>query len=312
MMAFWAGFSSRPSSQPSGRAVFLGVPARPAGPFGIRTGVRRGGIEFRQEPAEHLQGGHSGQLSPQLSPYDVALEVPGHVLADVPQGDDFVPEGFHQELGMPVDAVCDFLQSGAVPFIAAFEGGLQVCEEPRAALAAAANDDAVHTGLLDHGNGVFGGPDISVAQHRHVRERFAQLGDGVPVGLAGIELRGGAAVQGHCCHTGVAGNLAGLAESEVVLVDALAHLDGQRDLALGGLPDRGLDNCRKQVQLPGQCRAAALAGDLGNRAAEVQVDVVCPVFLDEHPDGCADCYRVHTVELDGTDGLVVIMLDDAQ
>ena len=36
---------------------------------------------------------------------------------------------------------------------------------------------------------------------------------------------------------------------------------------------------------PRQRRAAALAGDLGHRAAEVEVDVVGEVLVDDHPHG---------------------------
>ena len=65
---------------------------------------------------------------------------------------------------------------------------MQVAEQPRAALAAAADDDAVHAGLADHPDRVLGGPDVAVAEDRDVRQRLAQPGNGGPVGLAGIEL----------------------------------------------------------------------------------------------------------------------------
>ena len=180
------------------------------------------------------------------------------------------------------------------------------------ALAAAADDDAVHAGLADHPDGVLGGPDVAVAEHRNVRQRLAQPGDGGPVGLAGVELRGGAAVEGDGGDAGIAGDPAGVEVGQVVLVDALAHLDGQRDVALGGFLDRGLDDGGEQVDLPRQRRSAAAPGDLGHGAAEVEVDVVRAVLLDEHPDGLADGHGVHAVELDGADFLVVVVRNDAQ
>ena len=48
-----------------------------------------------------------------------------------------------------------------------------------------------------------------------------------------------------------------------------------------------LDDRREQPALVRQRGAAALAGDLGHRAAEVQVDVVGQVLLDDHPDRAA-------------------------
>ena len=45
------------------------------------------------------------------------------------------------------------------------------------------------------------------------------------------------------------------------------------------------DDVAEQVALPRQRRAAALAGDLGDRAAEVEVDVVGAVLGDEHAHG---------------------------
>ena len=74
------------------------------------------------------------------------------------------------------------------------EGGGQVAEEPRPAEAAAADDDAVAAGLGDHPQRVVGLPDVAVAEHRDV-DGLVQPRDGRPVGGAGVELVGGAAVQ---------------------------------------------------------------------------------------------------------------------
>ena len=48
------------------------------------------------------------------------------------------------------------------------------------------------------------------------------------------------------------------------------------------------DDRREQPAPPRQRRAAALAGDLRHRAAEVQVDVVGQVLVDDHPHRRAD------------------------
>ena len=55
---------------------------------------------------------------------------------------------------------------------------------------------------------------------------------------------------------------------------------------------------RNSSELPRQSGAAALAGDLGDGASEVQVDVVGAVLVDEHPHRALDGRGVHAVELD--------------
>ena len=75
----------------------------------------------------------------------------------------------------------------------------------------------------------------------------------------------------------------GVEIGEVLVVDAHPHLHRDRDVAPGTLGDDGGDDGAEEVALPGQGRAAALAGDLGDRAAEVEVDVVGPCLLYTSP-----------------------------
>ena len=88
-----------------------------------------------------------------------------------------------------------------------------------------------------------------------------------------------------------------------------------------GRAHRGLEDVAEQPTLPGQRAAAALAGHLGDRAAEVQVDVRDAVLGAEDLGGLADVDRVGAVELHRADvlGLVegqhlqrgLVALDDA-
>src|SRR5699024_2048589 len=73
----------------------------------------------------------------------------------------------------------------------------------------------------------------------------------------------------------------------------------------------GGDDGVEQVLLPRQGRTAAPAGDLAPGAPEVEVDVVGPGLLDEHPHGLAHGDRVDAVELDGARGLIGLVVDDA-
>ena len=89
-----------------------------------------------------------------------------------------------------------------------------------------------------------------------------------------------------------------------------------RILTVTGTPPRranGLGDDRgEEVTLPGQRRAPALAGDLGDGAAEVEVDVVGAVLVDEHPDRRADGAGVDAVELDAARVLVGVVRDEPE
>ena len=184
----------------------------------------------------------------------------------------------------------------------------EVAEQPRATEASATDDDAVAAGLGDHAQRVVGGPDVAVAEHRHGRDRLLELGDGRPVGLAGVELGRGARVQRDRRDARALGDAPGLEVGEVVGVDALAHLDGERDVARGA--HGALDDVAEQAALPRQRRSPALARDLGHGASEVQVDVVGAVFGDEHRDGLGDGLRVDAVELDRARRLGLVVRDE--
>src|SRR5699024_10189418 len=121
--------------------------------------------------------------------------------------------------------------------------------------------------------------------------------DRVPVRGAGVVVGGGAGVQGDRGYAGVLGVPGGVQVGEVVSVDAHPHLDGQWHVGAAGLLSGSGDDGAEQVRRPGQHRSPTLAGDLGHRAAEVQVDVVVAVLGDQHPHGSAHSGEVHTVEL---------------
>ena len=67
----------------------------------------------------------------------------------------------------------------------------------------------------------------------------------------------------------------------------------------------------RTARLPRQRRPAALAGDLGHRAAEVEVDVVGAVLGDEHARRQPGGRRVHAVELHRARVLVGVVRDQA-
>ena len=111
------------------------------------------------------------------------------------------------------------------------EGGHQVREQPRPPQTAAPHDDPVAAGLPHHPQRVLGRPDVAVAEHRDLRDVLLQPGDGVPVGGAAVVLGGGAAVQRDRGDALLDGDTAGVEVGDVVVVDALAHLHRDRQVA---------------------------------------------------------------------------------
>ncbi len=108
----------------------------------------------------------------------------------------------------------------------------------------------------------------------------------------------GPAVQRDGGHALVDGDAAGVQVGQVVVVDALAHL--HRDRQAARVSDGGAEDGAQQRALVGQRGAAAAPGDLGDGAAEVEVDVVGQALVGDHADGPADGLRVDAVQLDGT------------
>ena len=187
-------------------------------------------------------------------------------------------------------------------------GGDDVAENPGASLGAAPDADAIASGALEHGQGVSGLEDVAIAKDGNV-EQVLQARDLVPVGVSRVVLVLGARVQGE-------GGDAELLRSErrvrrglVLRVDADADLDGHGDLTPDALPGLvtgahdGTDEVGEQVAFPGQGRSPTLLRHLGNGAAEVQVDVVGEVALDEHRRGLRHDGGVDAVELQGAHAL---------
>jgi hypothetical protein len=75
------------------------------------------------------------------------------------------------------------------------------------------------------------------------------------------------------------------------------------------LLDGCADDGAEEVALPGQGRSPALAGHLGHRAAEVEVDVVGAVLGGDDPRREPGGRRVDAVELDAARVLVAVVLE---
>ena len=152
------------------------------------------------------------------------------MFTDLTQSLVLIRKSLNKQLGMPVNHCGNLTQSRSDTLGATLKSILQITEKPRAPLAAAPNHHAVHTGLLDHAHGIFGGENIAVAQDGNVWNRLAKLCDGVPVRCSRIVLGSGAPVQGYGGDTRIPGDLSGFKERDVVIINAFTHLDGQGNI----------------------------------------------------------------------------------
>ena len=81
------------------------------------------------------------------------------------------------------------------------------------------------------------------------------------------------------------------------VVDTNAEFDGHRDGgSLGGAHRRRYD-LAEQLSLVGQCSPATATGHLWHRTAEVHIDMVGKVLLDDHLRGVVRGGRIDGVEL---------------
>ena len=110
---------------------------------------------------------------------------------------------------------------------------------------------------------------------------------------------GGAGVQSHRrCALG-RGNSAGVEVGVVVIVNADAEFHRDGNIGAGhGFYRRG-HNIAEEAAFIGEGGAAATAGDLGDWAAEVHVDVVGQVIVGHHAGRLIRVFRVGCVKLEG-------------
>ena len=110
-------------------------------------------------------------------------------------------------------------------------------------------------------------------------------------------------------------NAGRIKEGRVVVIYTDPHLGGDGNgkftvfAGFFGGAHGGARQILEQIQLPGQGRAAALAGHLRGGAAEVQIDVIRPVFCHQNTHRFGRGFRLDPVELDGAHRIARIRLD---
>ena len=172
---------------------------------------------------------------------------------------------------MASNDVEDLFQRRSLRPARAIEEHLEMLEEPGVSEAAAADDHPVAARRVEHAEGVGSLPDVSVSDDGDGDE-ILELGDVVPARAAGVALRDRSSVHSYVGAALVLGDLARVAEGEAIVVEPEAHLDGDR-LGIGG-PYSRADHAPAELGPGRDGRPAALAHDLGNGTAKVDVDVV--------------------------------------
>ena len=203
---------------------------------------------------------------------------------------------FGQQFGMPFDHAAHVAQRGVDALVTAGERVLDVGEQPWTALAAAADRNTRATGFGDHRQRVVGTPNIPVAEDGNIK-LGNQLADAGPIGMPTVIFGGGARVQGDGLAAFLLRDVSGFEEGLMVMVDADA--DFGRDWYVGRVAhlDHTLDDLTEQVRLPWQRGTATTTRHLGHRAAEVEVDMVGHVLVDDDFRGLLHNRGIDAVQL---------------
>src|SRR5215831_15269299 len=151
-----------------------------------------------------------------------------------------------------------------------------LAEYPGVGDGAAADHNAVNTGLAESGDGLVSRSNVAAANDRY-RDRALDLADYVPVGIAAVALDAGAAVNGDHRSAGALDYLCDLDGIDGAFVPAGTNLhgDGDRDC-----PRDSAEDLLELGQVAKQGRASAALYDSLGRASAVDVDDVGAGFLD--------------------------------
>jgi len=139
-----------------------------------------------------------------------------------------------------------------------------------------------------------------------------QRRNSLPVGLAGVRLLSRSAVQRDGRTAGFLGDPARIEKGLMIMVDADPSLDRDRYAVTCCRFHRSDQDHSEPVALIRQRRTTALSGDLGDRASEVQIDMINAVLVAENFSGLRHDRRVDAVQLDRPDPLPRIELEHRQ
>ena len=118
--------------------------------------------------------------------------------------------------------------------------------------------------------------------------------DLLPVGLAGVPLGGRAGVQRDGGRALLGGDPARVEVGVMSIIDSDPEFDRHGDVGALVARHRRRDDLAEQSAFERQRRTAAATGDLGDRAAEVHVDVIGQALVGDHLRRGDTCSRGST------------------
>ncbi len=145
----------------------------------------------------------------------------------------------------------------------------RVRQDPRIPEHASAHEHALDAGL--HATDDLLGFDAVAAAEDRNRQVVRNRCDQIPIGSAGVALRGGAPVNGNGCGAGVFDHLRQRRRIPLVVVPARSHLHGHGN---ADRPGHRRDHTGRVRRLAHQAAAGIVLRDLRHRAAHVDVDDV--------------------------------------
>ena len=213
------------------------------------------------------------ELVPDVVGAGETFGVPGREFAEV-SWTEFGSEELEEKFPMAPDDGFDLSEVGGGRRGMTGKKSLQFPEKPRASQAASTDDHSRAAGLPHPKQGVAGVEEVSIAEDGDA-QGGAQFGDGIPVGFAVIELGGGASMEGDGVHALLLGNATGFPPGEMILVDPEADLDAE--VLLGRTPPKSGEEALESALLVREGGASSRGGQLADRTAQVEVQVLDPL-----------------------------------
>ena len=183
---------------------------------------------------------------------------------------------------------------------------IDFAENPGPALRGAADEQAVGARVGQYIGGLAGRVDVAVGEDRNA-DRLLDLGNGVVLGLALVQVGPRPTVDGQRLNAGIFGNACDGDAVAVIPVPPGTDLQGDRHL------DRlhhGVQDRADELLILHQCRAGGLVADLLGGAAHVDVDDLRAEF-DVPPRRFGQHLRIAAGYLHGA-GLRIALVRQAQ
>ena len=121
----------------------------------------------------------------------------------------------------------NFAEIRRIRGLATLEDIGEIAEKPWAPQTTTAHHHAVAARFTHHSQGIPGLPDVAVSEDRDAGDRSFELGNGIPIGLSGVEGRRGTGMESDRRAAFGLGNAARVEVGEQIVIDS--HAEFNRD-----------------------------------------------------------------------------------